>query len=634
MKYLLAGVLAIFILQFCTNNLEEVTGLTEDHIYFDENIDFSIPSEAFLGQYFTSKDLVTPISSRIESRIRHDFNSPIKQSVLNQELSARWTGEFHFKKGAYTFNIHSDKGIKVIVNKKVLLDEDGNGEEKSYEITKEIEEGEQIVEVEYNLDESNADPVGTSPTEPADTTSTDPIGTSPTEPADTASTDPVGTSPTDPADTTQTGPVDETPTDPVVETDNDTPTVEVDWSPSSPEPGNATDTLMHPSMTLQPMGWAASTVGGTGGRIIKVTNLNANGPGSFKEALDASGPRIIVFEVGGIINMNGAIWLIRNPNVTIMGQTAPSPGITLIRGGLSVRANDVIIQHLRVRPGENDQAKLSGWEVDGLGVYIANNVIIDHCSFSWATDECLSAAGPYFDGSNVNEWRDNTSHTITFSNNIIAETLFNSTHRKGGHSRGGFIGDNVTKTAIVRNIYASNNRRNPLFKGGAQGVVVNNYIYNPGEQALRYILVESEWSGRTIITGKLTVIGNVAEKGPDTPSSTHFAAAGRPCDIYWEDNYTIGPSFSAPDVSGDFNIVTTRPVWHDNIIVLPSGPSLKDELLENSGARPWDRDEVDRRIIQGIIDGTNKMIDSEQEVGGYPAIQSTYREFDPAKWGL
>jgi hypothetical protein len=187
-----------------------------------------------------------------------------------------------------------------------------------------------------------------------------------------------------------------------------------------------------------------------------VTTLAADGPGSFAQAIRVSEPRIVVFEVGGVIDLDGRILAIEDPYLTIAGQTAPSPGITLIRGGLQVRTHDVVIRHIRIRPGEAGHAKSSGWEPDALATSSAYDVIVDHCSFSWATDENLSASGPRFDGDSPDKWRRGTSHRITFSNNIIAEGLSHSTHSKGEHSKGSLIHDNADKIAIVGNLFTSN----------------------------------------------------------------------------------------------------------------------------------------------------------------------------------
>lgn len=381
-------------------------------------------------------------------------------------------------------------------------------------------------------------------------------------------------------------------------------------------------------------GWAAATQGGQGGKIIKVTSLKKEGAGSLKEAIETDGPRIIVFEVGGIIDLEGTVLSVTNPNVTIMGQTAPDPGITIIRGGMSVRTHEVIIQHIRIRPGENNQPKKSGWEVDGLSTSGAHHVIIDHCSFSWATDENLSASGPRFEGANLEAWRSNTSHTVTFSNNLIAECLSNSSHAKGEHSKGSLIHDNTTEIAIISNLFASNVRRNPFFKGGAQGAIVNNYIYNPGRAAIHYNLSQAEWEGHEWVAGKMTVVGNVLEKGTDTHSKMPYGNFNGPVDVYWTDNIMLGEQMPEDQLLiGDHTLVNEKPVWHVHITTMPA-KDVKSFLLNNAGARPWNRDEVDRRIIAEIKSGANKVIDSEKEVGGYPTMEATYKKFDVSKWDL
>jgi hypothetical protein len=391
---------------------------------------------------------------------------------------------------------------------------------------------------------------------------------------------------------------------------------------------------VHEKQVSKTMGWAANTKGGKDGRIIKVTNLNKDGAGSLKEAFEVDEPRIIVFEVGGVIDLEGSVLSLKKPFVTVMGQTAPDPGITIIKGGVSIRAHEVIIRHIRIRPGENKQPKQSGWEVDGLNTSSAYNVVVDHCSFSWATDENLSVSGPRFEGENLEEWRKNTSHTVTFSYNLIAEALSNSTHSKGEHSKGSLIHDNVTEVALIANIYASNLDRNPLFKGGAQGVIVNNYIFNPVRAAIDYGLVKGQWKGRTLSPGKMTIIGNILEKGMDSHQNMPFAHFMGPVEVYFKKNVVYGSELGKNKLLvGDHTEVNEPPVWTENIEVLPTD-KLKEHLFKNVGARPWNRDTVDKRIISEIKAGTHRIIDSEEEVGGYPLIERTYKEFDAAEWDL
>lgn len=381
-------------------------------------------------------------------------------------------------------------------------------------------------------------------------------------------------------------------------------------------------------------GWAAFTKGGRDGKIIKVTNLNSDGEGSFKRAVESSGPRIIVFEVGGIIDLEENTIIAKNPYVTILGQTAPDPGITIIKGGMSLQTHEIIIQHIRVRPGENNHPKKSGWEVDGITTSGAHHVIIDHCSFSWATDENLSASGPRFEGKDVGEWRKNTSYTVTFSNNIIAEGLSNSSHAKGEHSKGSLIHDNATEITIISNLYASNVQRNPFFKGGVQGVVVNNFIYNPGRSAIHYNLSKEEWNGHEWVTGKMTVVGNVLEKGTDSSPTLSYGHFNGPVEVYWKDNEIIGAAIPEERLlTGTHTLVYEKPVWPEFIEVAAT-ENLKENILENAGARPWNRDVVDLRIVEEVRQSKNRIIDSEDEVGGYPTSTATYRKFDPQKWDL
>ena len=384
-------------------------------------------------------------------------------------------------------------------------------------------------------------------------------------------------------------------------------------------------------------GWAADTVGGRGGQIIKVTTLMATGPGSLAEALQAKGPRVVVFEVGGIIDLAGKSLNITEPFLTIAGQTAPAPGITLIRGQLACKkVHDVIIQHIRVRAGEAGHAKKSGYEVHGIDHNGAWNVIIDHCSMSWATDENLSASGPRFEGQTPDEWRSNTSHRVTFSNCILAEGLSKSTHGKGEHSKGSLIHDNATGILIVGNLYASNRERNPLAKGGVQAVIVNNWIANPGRAAIHHGTVLKEWTPHEFIASRLAIVGNVMEAGPDTtPKLALFTNLRRsPLELFMNDNLATDLNGKpAPLTAGEFTKVEVRPFWPAGLTALPAA-QVKEHVLKNAGARPWDRDAVDSRILQAAVERKGKLIDSEQDVGGYPTATPTKAAFHPAEWNL
>ncbi|MBT3384118.1 MAG: pectate lyase [Prolixibacteraceae bacterium] len=378
-------------------------------------------------------------------------------------------------------------------------------------------------------------------------------------------------------------------------------------------------------------GFGFETKGGMGGEIVKVTNLNKSGEGSLAEAIEIDKPRIIVFEVAGIIDLEESVLRIENPFITIAGQTASNPGISIIRGGISISTHEVIIQHIRVRPGEAGHKKKDGWEIDGIATGQGSyNVIIDHCTATWATDENISPSGPRFEGANVEEWRKNTSHKILISNCIIAEGLSNSTHAKGEHSKGSLIHDNTSEIAIVGNLYASNMRRNPFFKGGSQGIIVNNYVFNYGRAAVHYNLSPQEWEGHKWITGKMSVVGNVFEFGKDTQEETVAGHFRGPVEVFWDDNKVIS---GKDELTGSQTLVEKAPVWPAGFSALNSA-KVKDKVLNSAGARPWDRDEIDKRIVRQVKNKTNRIIDSENEVGGYPTIKKVSRKFNPNEWNL
>lgn len=390
------------------------------------------------------------------------------------------------------------------------------------------------------------------------------------------------------------------------------------------------------------VGWAAKTPGGRGGRIIKVTTLAADGPGSFKAALEAKGPRIVVFEVGGVIDMGRKGVRITEPFLTIAGQTAPSPGITLIRTGLDIATHDVIMRHIRVRTGVDGQALLSGWEADALSTVAGHDIIVDHCTFTWGIDENMSASGPRFTGKTPDEWRANTSHDITFSYNIAAEGLANASHPKGEHSKGTLIHDNATGVLIYRNVYAHNVERNPLLKGGVHASLVNNILYNPGERAVHYNLMALEWGGYPYQNGKLSAVGNVMRGGVSTAPDLPFLMLGGDGDLeyYGRDNLAVDKFGKPLPMFGRYGetqakLIETKsaPVWWQGLDVLPVR-DVETHVLANAGARPWDRDADDLRVLFFVAEGRGTIIDDEKVVGGYPKFAPTRAPFVEAEWNL
>jgi hypothetical protein len=389
-------------------------------------------------------------------------------------------------------------------------------------------------------------------------------------------------------------------------------------------------------------GAAAHTPGGRGGAILRVTTLAADGPGSLAAALAASGPRIVVFEVGGVIDLGRRELRITEPHLTIAGQTAPSPGITLIRGGVTIATHDVVVRHLRVRPGTTGLPIGFGTDFDAITTVGAHDVIIDQCSLTWATDENLSASGPRFEGADPDGWRRATSHRITFSNNLLAEGLGHATHAKGEHSKGSLIHDHADEILIIGNLYAHNRERSPLFKGGARGYVINNLIYDPGAKAMHYNLIAEEWKGHAPIAGRMVVVGNVLRGGPSTPASTSLLAVGGSGDLelWLEDNLAVDRT-GAP--LRELTRYTTAPIRIERLRACPALPfgvrplpasAVQDALVARVGARPWDRDPHDVRVLANVIEDRGGMIDSEVEVGGYPAPVATAAAFVESEWDL
>jgi len=384
-----------------------------------------------------------------------------------------------------------------------------------------------------------------------------------------------------------------------------------------------------------PPGWA-ETRGGEGGKVWRVNTLAPRGPGSLGEALAAEGPRVIEFAVGGVIDLGGRPLRIDQPGLTLAGETAPEPGITLTNGGIGIATHDVIVRHIRIRPGSGGRARGSGWEVDGLSTGRgAHDVIVDHCSITWSTDENLSASGPRFEGETPDDWRANTSHRITFSHCIIGEGLNRSTHSKGSHSKGSLLHDNTTDIAVVGNLYISNDDRNVLCKGGVRAAIVNNLIHNPGTRMLQYGYVPSQWKGRAPQRAAIVVAGNVARRGPSTAADAVFFEvwpAYGPCDLYLADNLLLdqagrsqSPSlgYRERDQVGPFHppremrVVAAPPLWPPRLEAKPAAETAA-WVLANVGARPWQRDAADRRLVEEARTGGGKIIDFESEVGGLP----------------
>src|SRR3954469_11998123 len=280
-------------------------------------------------------------------------------------------------------------------------------------------------------------------------------------------------------------------------------------------------------------GFGATTPGGRGGKVMMVTNLNDGGPGSFRVACEAEGPRIVVFRVSGLITLTRKL-IIKNPYITIAGQTAPGDGICLRNFTFVIATHDVVVRYLRSRLGD-----LTGQEDDCITLAAgATNVIIDHCSATWSIDEALSLAG-------------NVSN-VTVQWCLIAEALNHSKHAKGPHGYGSLSRANGAVT-WHHNLWAHNNSRNPRL-GDNYGRppyplfdVRNNVIYDFGEIA----------SGLTQGVLKVNYVANYILPGPSSKATTPIHV-GAPSDLsfYVKDNIFEGNGKLTVNNSQFFDPVT------------------------------------------------------------------------------
>lgn len=350
--------------------------------------------------------------------------------------------------------------------------------------------------------------------------------------------------------------------------------------------------------------------------VHRVTNLRSEGAGSLRKALQSKGPRLVVFEVGGVIDLEERGINIANPQIVVAGQTAPSPGITLIKGGLEIKASQVLIQHLRIRPGDAGKAKRSGWEPDGITTTRGpSDVWIDHCSVTWCVDEGISPTS-YKPENGI------PSHRLFVRNCIIAEGLNDSTHKKGPHSKGSLIFGGTQQVALVGNLYCSNVERNPLFQAGTSGVIVNNVIANPGQRSIH--------GGRDSTPGgnlpKLSVVGNLVLFGKDTKlSSAVFEGTAK---AYFKGNAGYNQQGQPiPVLRKPFETLESPPLWPTGLEAMEEAQT-RAYIAKNVGARPGDRDPTDARIVHGALAGTSRIIDSQDEVEGYPKVEPTKRSLD------
>jgi len=358
-------------------------------------------------------------------------------------------------------------------------------------------------------------------------------------------------------------------------------------------------------------GFGTDTRAGRGGEVIRVTTLEDDGPGSLRAALAAQGPRTVVFDVAGTIWLKDCID-ITNPFVTLAGQTAPAPGITLGNAGLIIHASDVLVQHIRIRPGDAPGGPEPGGR-DCLSIYGSDEspterVVIDHCSFTWAIDEGASTWGT--------QVRD-----VTIRHCIIAENLAHSLHPEGEHSKGLLIGDHTQRISVIQCLFACNTERNPIIKGDVSALVANNLVYNPGSLAMHVSAPEHQGPSCA------TIVNNVFVPGPDTPWWTPFILLLPDVDdasrIYADGNED-GGRVTCVQLNRIGRRARTPDVTVTPLTLLKAG-DVRAAVLAEAGARPHQRDDVDARIVGNVEQGTGRVIDSPRDVGGVTPVDSVAR---------
>jgi hypothetical protein len=371
------------------------------------------------------------------------------------------------------------------------------------------------------------------------------------------------------------------------------------------------------------------TKGGREGKVVFVTNLNDSGTGSLRHALDEiEEPRIVVFNVSGTIFLKSEIE-IDHGNVTIAGQTAPGDGICIAGYGLDIEADNIIIRYVRFRPGD-----IAGEENDALTIKRSTNVIVDHCSMSWSTDETCSCY-------------DNTNFTMQWC--IISESLNQSVHHKGSHGYGGIWGGK--NATFHHNLLAHHKSRNPRLHGSRyhkepkleKAEIVNNVVYNWGSTCM--------YGGEA---GNYNIAGNYFKPGPGTkkdarneilepyqPFSNYFFKHN----LIHNNNRLSANNLEAVDLDDDVKIDDIN--WMDKPINL-SGYKYDNALkaykkvIKHAGAS-HKRDKTDKRIVKEVVKGKttfgkNGIINSQEDTNSWPVLKTGKKLTDtdndgmPDKW--
>ncbi|WP_051539223.1 hypothetical protein, partial [Prolixibacter bellariivorans] len=379
-------------------------------------------------------------------------------------------------------------------------------------------------------------------------------------------------------------------------------------------------------------GFGAYAMGGRGGQVIYVTNLKDNGTGSLRWAVEQEGPRTIVFGISGTIELKNRL-RIKNPYITIAGQTAPGGGICLKGETLQILTHDVVVRYLRVRLGDGKYGIGSKQGKDAISVSAGENIIVDHCSASWTLDEALSAATSKPTLTNVTvEWC------------FITEGLNPDNHGFGSLIRG----TGGAKYSYLHNLYANNKGRNPRpgnynsnpYYKDPKGLLLdfrNNVIYNWGGDHAGY-------NADSISVTRLNYVGNYLIPGVDSKNNGIAYSTGSP----YNKSYFAGNYYNGKLPENQWSLVKFRKNWTDGeigdykqtnpfetgLVNKEDAKSAYHRVLETGGAFLPKRDAVDQRIVNDVKNRTGKIIKSQEDVGGWPELQSAPALKDSDKDGM
>lgn len=383
--------------------------------------------------------------------------------------------------------------------------------------------------------------------------------------------------------------------------------------------------------------------------VYHVTNLNADGEGSLKDAVSKPG-RIVVFDVSGVIEIPEKLKL-EQPNITILGQTAPGDGITVSGADIGLYADNTIIRYLRVRPTDKNNG-----EPDGLGGRWIDNIIVDHCSVSWGVDELITV----YAGSREDEVKEPSTNT-TVQYCISSEALRMSSHIKGAHGYGGITGGE--NSTFHHNLMAHNDSRNPrLDRNLISTDVVNNVVYDWGINTIYggepYSYNKQEEFSKPEWVSNVNVRNNYYKYGPSTRDNVDHVRSrifeatndGKvsyngetlKSNVYVENNYVYGDEETTANnwnhndtVKNQENVTRlSEPVdMGEYEIEIRSAEEAYADVLANAGATLPKRDSIDARIVNDVKNGTGRIINQEEEVGRFTGVTSETRVFEiPQEW--